>query len=149
MLEIERFTSESKKVLILAHKEALRNRQDFIQTHHLLLSLAILGEIVGGVAYKVLVQNGVGPHRIQDAISIIENKGENLEDTAQMSIELKKALSKTIDIAINLKKQHMISPEHILLGILDTGGNTQEFLDRLDINPKVMREKILQMLEEK
>ena len=144
---MDRFNSAAKWVLIRAHKEAIKNHQKFIQPHHLLLSLAELSEIGGGIAYEVLIQTGAGPHRISDAISIIEKKGGNISDIAQVSPEVEKVLKNTIEKAIELKNQYSITPEHILLEILNTKGATQEFLNRLDINPKVMSENIIKMIK--
>ncbi len=148
MLEMDRFTSAAKWVLIRAHKEALKSYQEFIQPHHLLLSIAELSEIGGGIAYDMLIQTGISAHRIRDAISVAEEKGENLDGIAQVSPETEKVLKNAIEKAIKLRKQYSISPEHILLGILDTKEKTQEFLCQLDINPKEMSENIIKMIKE-
>lgn len=65
----DRFNDRAKRVLALAHDEALRLHHDEIRPEHLLLgSLRVLGEDAGGIAARVLAALGISLDRIRQEV---------------------------------------------------------------------------------
>ncbi len=59
------FTERGKKVIQLAHREALRLGHDVIGTEHILLGLAAEGE---GVAAQILQSSGVSLDELRNSV---------------------------------------------------------------------------------
>ncbi|WP_061300679.1 Clp protease N-terminal domain-containing protein [Herbidospora cretacea] len=59
------FTPRAKKILGLAHQEAMRRHDRHIGTEHIMLATLREGE---GVAVQALVETGVAPEAVEDAL---------------------------------------------------------------------------------
>jgi len=113
------FTERGKKVVQLAHREALRLGHDLIGTEHILLGLIAEGE---GVAVQVIQNSGVDTEAMKTAIE--EMIGTRTAKLRPVDLPLSPRAKRVLDLAIgearNVKVNY-VGTEHILLGLLSEG----------------------------
>ncbi len=135
------FTERGKKVVQLAHREALRLGHDLIGTEHILLGLIAEGE---GVAVQVLQNSGVDTEEMKTAIE--EMIGTRTAKLRPVDLPLSPRAKRVLDLAIgearNVKVNY-VGTEHILLGLLAEGeGIAYQILSSNGIEIDSVRESL-------
>lgn len=141
------FTDRARKVLDLAHQEAVRTSSGFIGTEHLLVGLIAEGS---GVAANVLknwqitldsLREHIKPSANNDTWSLDIPKG-----TVEQSPKVKKAIEAAIKEADELKHNY-IGTEHLLLGLLDVERTfALQIIKDLGVSANDIREDVLNLL---
>ena len=115
----ERFTDQSRQVLVVAQEEARLLQHPFIGTEHILLSLT---QVDDGVAGQVLREIGVSlseaRERVQEAVA--PSGGRAQEGSPPFTPRAKKVLELALREALQLGAGH-IGTEHLLLGLISEG----------------------------
>jgi ATP-dependent Clp protease ATP-binding subunit ClpC len=113
------FTERGKKVVQLAHREALRLGHDIIGTEHILLGLIAEGE---GVAVQVLESLGVDLDEMK--IKVEEAVGSRPSKLRPVDLPLSPRAKRVLDLAIGEARNmrvNYVGTEHVLLGLLAEG----------------------------
>jgi len=135
------FTERGKKVIQLAHREALRLGHDVIGTEHILLGLASEGE---GVAAHVLSSFGVGTDDLRAKVEQIVGREEprNKPVDLPLSPRAKRVLDLAMREARNMGVNY-VGTEHILLGLISEGeGIAAQVLTSLGLDLKKVRKEV-------
>jgi ATP-dependent Clp protease ATP-binding subunit ClpC len=142
---MERFTQRARKVLSLAHEEAERLRQPYINTEHILLGM-ILED--GGVAGRALRDLGLELDRVREVVEHL--CGYGLEDSG--IIELSTGAQQVLEFAIEdarMLGHTFIGTEHLLLGLTRvTEGMALEVLKKLGVTPEQVRRQTRRIMQE-
>ncbi|GAB4479725.1 MAG: ATP-dependent Clp protease ATP-binding subunit [Anaerolineales bacterium] len=145
MAGMERFTQRARRVLSLAHAEAERTRQPFIDTEHLLIGLI---EEEGGVAGRVLREMGLELERVREIINRLKGAGSTPPGAKiELSSATEQALEQAVEEARRLGHAY-IGTEHLLLALLHIEGTALEALRRLGATPDEIRRQIRRVLQE-
>ncbi|WP_024822646.1 ATP-dependent Clp protease ATP-binding subunit [Aminobacterium mobile] len=113
------FTERGKKVVQLAHREALRLGHDVIGTEHILLGLLVEGE---GVAAQILSSLGVNFQEVRRQIEEMVGKGQPI--LKPIDLPLSPRAKRVLDLAIKEARNmgvNYVGTEHVLLGLLAEG----------------------------
>ena len=113
------FTERGKRVVQLAHREALELGHDVIGTEHLLLGLMVEGE---GVAAKVLLQSGLDVGELRQRI--VDSIGRGRPKDRPLDLPLSPRAKRVLDLAMREARNmsvNYVGTEHILLGLLGEG----------------------------
>ncbi|ADE56699.1 MULTISPECIES: ATP-dependent Clp protease ATP-binding subunit [Aminobacterium] len=113
------FTERGKKVVQLAHREALRMGHDVIGTEHILLGLLVEGE---GVAAQVLNSLGVNFQEVRRQTEELVGKGQPI--LKPIDLPLSPRAKRVLDLAIKEARNmgvNYVGTEHVLLGLLAEG----------------------------
>jgi ATP-dependent Clp protease ATP-binding subunit ClpA len=143
----DRFNDRAKRVLALAQDEAVRHRNNFIGTEHLLLGLIREGE---GVAAKVLQRLGVDPAKARTALEASIPADDSAPEPT--SIVLIPRTKKVIELAIDESRTlggRYVGTEHLLLGLIREGTSAaSEVLRSLEITLERARREVAAVLGE-
>ncbi|MCR4818374.1 MAG: ATP-dependent Clp protease ATP-binding subunit [Fretibacterium sp.] len=140
------FTERGKRVIQLAHHEALKMGHPMVEPEHLLLGLLQEG---GGVACQALIELGVVPDQL--CAHIREIMGHSQPTSRPIDLPLSPRLRKVLELSmIEARKLgvNYVDTEHILLGILaDEGSLTvQQFLT-MGITPDAVQKQVKALTE--
>ncbi len=139
------FTERGKKVIQLAHKEALRLGHDVIGTEHILLGLVAEGE---GVAAQVLAAFGVGAEEVTQRVEQIVGRGE--PKSKPVDLPLSPRAKRVLDLAMREARNmgvNYVGTEHILLGLISEGeGIAAQVLLSMDLDLQKVRTEIQSVL---
>lgn len=139
------FTERGKKVIQLAHKEALRLGHDVIGTEHILLGLVAEGE---GVAAQVLAAFGVGAEEITQRVEQIVGRGE--PKNKPVDLPLSPRAKRVLDLAMREARNmgvNYVGTEHILLGLISEGeGIAAQVLLSMDLDLQKVRTEVQSVL---
>ena len=145
MAGMERFTQRARKVLSLAHEEAERLRQPYINTEHILIGL-ILED--GGVASRALRDLGLEPDRVREVVDHLSGYGLQESGIIELSTGAQQVLEFAIEEARALGHQ-FIGTEHLLLGLTrTTEGMALEVLKKLGVSPEQIRRQTRRVMQE-
>lgn len=145
MAGMERFTQRARRVLSLAHEEAERLRQPYINTEHILMGL-ILEE--GGVAGKALRDLGLDTDRVREVIEHLSGYGLQESGIIELSTGAQQVLENAIEDARALGNP-IIGTEHLLLGLTRvTDGAALEVLKKLGVTPEQVRRQTRRVMQE-
>ena len=112
------FTERGKKVIQLAHHEALRMGHPMVEPEHILLGLIHEG---GGTACQAMIALGLDLERIKSQIE--EAMGQSQPNMKSIDLPLSPRMKKALELSM-LEARNMgvnyVDTEHILLGILMT-----------------------------
>jgi ATP-dependent Clp protease ATP-binding subunit ClpC len=145
MAGMERFTQRARRVLSLAHEEAERLRQPYINTEHILMGL-ILEE--GGVAGKALRDLGLEPDRVREVIEHLSGYGLQESGIIELSTGAQQVLENAIEDARALGNP-IIGTEHLLLGLTRVAdGAALEVLKKLGVTPEQVRRQTRRVMQE-
>ena len=122
------FTERGKRVIQLAHHEALSLGHSMVEPEHLLLGIIREG---GGVACQALSELGVNLDELAKRIKEIMGKSEPAPRA--VDLPLSPRMRKALELSMNEAKKmgvNYVDTEHILLGILADGTSMiiQQFL---------------------
>ena len=141
------FTERGKKVIQLAHHEALNMGHSMVEPEHLLLGLL---QEDGGVACQALKELGVNPEDL--AAHIRELIGGNAQDvlTKPVDLPVSQRMNKALDLAVKEAKKmgvNYVDTEHLLLGILadDSGLIVQQF-KTMGLTPNAVLKQVNEIL---
>ena len=138
----ERFDDRAKRVLSLAHQEAMDLRHNYIGTEHILLGVLREGDNAGA---RVLERLGVGLARARTAVEYIIGVGADA--TAPNDLTLSPRTKKVIELAIDearIDGQHDVGPEHVLLGVVREGqGIASGVIESAGVTLDKVRQEVL------
>ncbi|EHM09522.1 ATPase with chaperone activity, ATP-binding subunit [Thermanaerovibrio velox DSM 12556] len=135
------FTERGKKVVQLAHREALRLGHEVIGTEHILLGLLAEGE---GVASQVLRAAGLELDEIREQVERVVGVGEPKDKPVDLPLSprAKRVLDLSMREARNMGVNY-VGTEHILLGLLAEGeGVAFQILNRMGLDPVKVRQDV-------
>ncbi|MDR3321846.1 MAG: ATP-dependent Clp protease ATP-binding subunit, partial [Synergistaceae bacterium] len=135
------FNEKGKKVVQMAHKEALRLGHDVIGTEHLLLG--ILSD-VDPVCSQIFDAYGVAVYDIRNQIDALVEKGHPKEKV--VDLPLSPRAKRVLDISMREARSmgvNYVGAEHILLGLVSEGeGLAAQILANFGMNVSRMRKDI-------
>ncbi len=140
------FSAEAKRVLVLANTEALRRRQSFVGTEHLLLGL--IREST--TAALILRELGLNLDQVKARVNRIAGSGRG-GATSEGELQLAPQTQHVLELAIE-EAQRMglsqVGPEHLLLAIMrDTRGIASSVLREMGISLEHTRMKVVQIAQ--
>ncbi|NLE58896.1 MAG: ATP-dependent Clp protease ATP-binding subunit [Planctomycetes bacterium] len=135
-----------ERVIKVAHEIAREYEQEYVGTEHLLLAIAREQK---GVSGRVMTEVGASEEKARAAVDrLIKN---SLEDTWVFgrlpgTPHFRNVMAKAIEEARNLGSKE-VSTEHLLIGLLlEKGSVGYEALKSLGLTPKVVRDKVRQLI---
>lgn len=137
----DRFTEESRRVVVFAQEEARALQHPSMMPEHLFLGLMRCGD---QIATAVLTEANLDYDSVRRAVATLP-KSPDTPAAGQMPLSpaTKKILELSMREALQLGHNH-IGPEHILLGLLrDDSRNFLGLLGSFDLNPSVLRQEIV------
>jgi ATP-dependent Clp protease ATP-binding subunit ClpA len=141
----ERFTEESRQVVVSAQDEARALNHSYIGTEHLLLGLLREEDRVGGGG--PLQSLGLHLEDVREDVRRLVGSGEEPpSDAIPFTPRAKKVLELALREALGLA-HNWIGPEHILLGIArENSGVASRILLDYDADPEKIRKRVMQMM---
>ena len=144
--DFNRFTPRARQVLLLARRESMRFNHGYIGAEHLLLGLFALGE---GVAVEVLNEKGLNLQSVRLEVEKCCGHGESTQQAGD--VPLNAAAKKVLELAAAealAMNYNFIGTEHILLGILNEGGNpAARVLKNFGLDADDIRQAVLRALD--
>ena len=135
------FTERGKRVVQLAHREALALGHDVIGTEHLLLGLVAEGE---GVAAQVLRNSGMELSEVRSRVEAAVGKGHPREKP--LDLPLSPRAKRVLDLAMREARNmgvNYVGTEHILLGLLAEGeGVAAQVLTAMGLEIQNVRDEV-------
>ena len=139
------FTERGKRVVQLAHREALELGHDVIGTEHLLLGLIVEGE---GVAAKVLLQAGLTVEELRQRI--VDSVGRGRPKDRPLDLPLSPRAKRVLDLAMREARNmsvNYVGTEHILLGLLGEGeGIAAQILTSAGFDLQKVHKEVVEIL---
>lgn len=135
------FTERGKRVVQLAHREALALGHDIIGTEHLLMGLLAEGE---GVAFQALKKAAVTLEDVRSRVEGAVGRGEPKIKAVDLPLSPrgKRVLEMAMREARNLGVNY-VGTEHILLGILGEGeGMAAQILATMGIDLQKLSQEV-------
>jgi len=142
----ERFTSQSRRVVVLAQEEARLLNHNYIGTEHLLLGLLHEGR---GTAAQVLTAMDITLPAARDQVVAIVGRGQaQPSGHIPFTPRAKKSLELSLREALQLGDGY-IGTGHLLLGLIHQGDNTAlKMLDKLGADLKDLRARVTRELQD-
>ncbi len=143
LVVFERFTDQSRQVLVVAQEEARLFQHPWIGTEHILLGL-IQGR---GIAGQVLTEMGVSLTGVRGHVEeIVPSSGAPAQGSPPFTPRAKKVLELALRDALRLGAGY-IGTEHLLLGLISEGeGAGAHVLLSLDIKLSDVRQRVISQL---
>jgi ATP-dependent Clp protease ATP-binding subunit ClpC len=139
----ERFTERVRKIIHLARDEAVRFKQNFIGTEHLLLAMIKEAE---GVGAMVLINLGVELNELRKSIENSVSAGSGGKIDVPLSNESRLCLNYAMEEAKNFGHSY-VGTEHLLLGIIRTQGSLgSQILESVGMDYETVKSEIIQLL---
>src|SRR4051812_37123388 len=110
----ERFTDQSRQVVVLAQEEARLMRHGHIGTEHLLVALARVGD---GVATPMLAEHGLNAEKARAEVVGMIGVGSAEGGAIPFTPAAKDALEAALRESLGLGHER-VEPAHLLLGVL-------------------------------
>lgn len=140
---LDRFTERARKVLALAHQEAVRLGHSYIGTEHLLLGLVHEGE---GVAAKALGSLNINVQTVRAQVEAMIGRGQGGQQQIGYTPRAKRVLELALQEAYALGHNY-VGTEHLLLGLIREGeGVAAQVLTSLGANIDIVRQRVIEML---
>jgi ATP-dependent Clp protease ATP-binding subunit ClpC len=142
----ERFTNQSRRVVVLAQEEARMLDHDYIGTEHLLLGLL---HQRAGTAGRALTAMDVTLSAARDQVVAIIGRGQQQPSGhIPFTGRAKKALELSLRESLQLGDGY-IGTGHLLLGLIHQGDNVAlKVLDKLGADLKDLRARVTQELRD-
>jgi Clp amino terminal domain, pathogenicity island component/UvrB/uvrC motif len=142
----ERFTNQSRRVVVLAQEEARMLNHNYIGTEHLLLGLLHEGR---GAAARALNATEITLLAARDQVVAIKGRGaEQASGHIPFTRRAKKSLELSLREALQLGDGH-IGTGHLLLGLIRQGDNVAvTMLDKLGADPSDLRARVIRELND-
>jgi ATP-dependent Clp protease ATP-binding subunit ClpC len=136
------FTERGKKVVQLAHREALSMGHDVIGTEHVLLGLLVEGE---GVAAQVLHAFGVELDEVRRRIEDVVGRG--IPKNRPVDLPLSPRGKRVLDLAMREARNmgvNYVGTEHILLGLISEGeGIAAQVLTSMGVDLAKLQQEVI------
>jgi len=130
-------TQRSNRVFLSAQNKAKELKADMVDSEHLLHGLLADSEI-----YNLFIEFKIHPQLIEEELQKIYKKGANAK-IPQLSPRIKRILGTSLVVARKLRYE-FISPEHILLALVDEGeGAGAKILSKLGLKKQELNKKII------
>jgi ATP-dependent Clp protease ATP-binding subunit ClpA len=141
----ERFTNQSRRVVVLAQEEARVLNHNYIGTEHLLLGLLHEGS---GTAATALTSAGITLEAARAEVESVIGQGKEVPSGhIPFTSRAKKCLELSLREALQLGDNY-IGTGHLLLGLIRTGdGVGTQVLERLGANLGQLRDRVTAELE--
>ena len=142
----ERFTNQSRRVVVLAQEEARMLNHNYIGTEHLLLGLLREGK---GSAARALNEMGVTLDASRDQVVAIIGRGQ-AEPSGHIPFTPRAKKSLELSLRESLQLGHgYIGTGHLLLGLIHQGDNVAvKMLGELGADLKDLRARVTRELQE-
>jgi ATP-dependent Clp protease ATP-binding subunit ClpC len=142
----ERFTNQSRRVVVLAQEEARTLDHDYIGTEHLLLGLLHQGT---GTAARALTAMDVTLSAARDQVVAVIGRGrQQPSGHIPFTPRAKKALELSLRESLQLGDGY-IGTGHLLLGLIHQGDNVAlAVLDKLGADLEDLRARVTQELRD-
>ena len=139
------FTERGKKVIQLAHHEALRMGHPMVEPEHILLGLIHEG---GGTACQAMIALGLDLERIKSQIE--EAMGQSQPNMKSIDLPLSPRMKKALELSM-LEARNMgvnyVDTEHMLLGILgDDNRLVSQYFFTMGVDAATARRQITGIL---
>jgi Clp amino terminal domain, pathogenicity island component len=140
----KRFSSRTRRAIVLAQEEARRLRHDYLGTEHLVLGLLAEGE---GIGAQALQHAGITLDAARAGVEEITGCGENVPSGhVPFTPRAKKVLELALREALHLGHDY-IGTEHLLLGLLREGeGVGVQVIVVGGVQPEQLRASVLALL---
>jgi hypothetical protein len=140
----ERFTNQSRRVLVLAQEEARLLNHSFIGTEHILLGLIHEG---GGLAAQALASLGISLEGVREKVQeTFGMTGTPPSGSPPFTPRAKKVLELALREAVQLN-QSFIGTEHLLLGLVREGeGVAANILVSLGADLGLVRHEVMNLM---
>jgi ATP-dependent Clp protease ATP-binding subunit ClpC len=141
----ERFTSQSRRAVVLAQEEAASLNHNYIGTEHLLLGLLHEGK---GAAARALASADIALAPARGEVEVIIGRGDQAPSGhIPFTPRSKKCLELSLRESLELGHDY-IGTGHLLLGLLSEGrGVAIAVLDKLGANLDQLRDQVILELE--
>jgi ATP-dependent Clp protease ATP-binding subunit ClpC len=141
----ERFTSPSRRVVVLAQEEARELNHGWIGTEHLLMGLLAEGQ---GAAARVLASADVTLEAVRREVEALIGRGERpASGHIPFTPRAKKCLELSLREALQ-RGDNYIGTGHLLLGLMDErDGVAAKVLEKLGDDLGQLRERVMLELE--
>lgn len=143
---VPNFSPRSKRVLLLARKEAERLNHNFVGTEHLLLGLLSFSQ---ATAVKVLTRCGISVDTIR--VEVMKHGGAGPEGKTIGNVAYTPRVKKVLALAVKESRalnHTRVGTEHLLLGFLREGDSLgARILRNLGLGLEKAREEILKELD--
>ena len=142
----ERFTNQSRRVVVLAQEEARMLNHNYIGTEHLLLGLLHEGR---GAAARALNAMDISLVAARDQVVAIKGRGpEQASGHIPFTRHAKKSLELSLREALQRGDGH-IGTGHLLLGLIRQGDNVAvTMLDQLGADLSDLRARVIRELND-
>ena len=142
---VYKFTSRAKKAIEMANEIAVNLGHSYVGTEHILYGLAKEG---GGVASKVLLNQGITDEEIENKIVEIIGEEEPKEATLGFTPRTKRVLENSFLEAKKLGYDY-IGTEHLLVGIMREGDSIAvRILLDLNVDMSKLYNEIINVINE-
>ena len=140
------YTERGKRVIQLAHQEAMSMGHSMVEPEHLLIGLLQEG---GGVACQALVELGIDPENLAAHIRDLIGKSSAIL-AKPVDLPLSPRMKRALDLAmVEARKMgvNYVDTEHLLLGILadDSGLAVQQFRT-MGLTPSAVLKQVTEIL---
>ncbi len=141
----ERFTSQSRRVVVMAQEEARKLNHGWIGTEHLLLGLLAEGQ---DTAARVLASADITLEAVRREVEAVVGRGEQPPSGhIPFTPRAKKCLELSLREALQ-RGDNYIGTGHLLLGVMHEGqGVAVNVLEKLGANLGQLRERVMLELE--
>ena len=145
----ERFTDRARRSVVLAEEEARALDHTYIGQEHLLLGLLAEGQ---GVAAVVLGSYGISLEAARHEVERIigrgkrrRSRGRAQEERLLFAPRAKRTLEQSLQECLRLGHNY-IGTEHLILGMVATGGIASALIEQLGATPIDVRERLYHLL---
>ena len=141
------FTERGKKVIQLAHREALKMGHSVIEPEHILLGIIYEG---GGMGYQAMVSLNLDLDEVR--MQLEEAMGCSQPTLRAVDLPLSPRVKKALELAMREARNmgiNYVGTEHILLGILsDTSSMVSQYFLARGIDASTVQKQILTTMSE-
>ncbi|MCL2011009.1 MAG: ATP-dependent Clp protease ATP-binding subunit [Synergistaceae bacterium] len=141
------FTERGKKVIQLAHREALKMGHSVIEPEHILLGIIYEG---GGIGYQALVSLNLNLDEVR--MQLEEHMGCSQPTLRAIDLPLSPRVKKALELAMREARNmgiNYVGTEHILLGIVsDTGNMVSQYFRARGIDTPALQRQIMTAVSE-
>ena len=132
----ERFTRDARRVLVTAQDEVRELGSEVAGTEHLLLALTRVDVLVGDFLQGL----GVTHERLRREVL----PGRGADEVVPLGPDFKAALEAAVQHADRMGRTG-VGPEHLLLGVLESGGVAGACLHELGVSASEVRDTLVLM----
>jgi ATP-dependent Clp protease ATP-binding subunit ClpA/diadenosine tetraphosphate (Ap4A) HIT family hydrolase len=134
-------TDRAKRAIALAQDEAIRMRHTWIGTEHLLL-----GILRGGTgAADVLNSAGIAIETARASVAALVPPGAEGQDIREVTLTPR--VKRILELAKGLAGEQHVTPEHLLVALIDEGGGVAAGILRSKTKSDEIRAAVMRLIE--